>query len=67
MFNKAFLLGRIGKKVKLAYTKDACPVASFDMATNEYYKDKNGERGTDTGKVSRKRHQCSFKYRGRKY
>ena len=48
MFNKAFLLGRVGKEVKLAYTKDACPVASFDMATNEYYKDKNGERVTAT-------------------
>ena len=48
MFNKAFLLGRVGKEVKLAYTKDSCPVASFDMATNEYYKDKNGERVTAT-------------------
>lgn len=48
MFNKAFLLGRVGKEVKLAYTKDECPVASFDMATNEYYKDKNGERVTAT-------------------
>ncbi len=48
MFNKAFLLGRVGKDVKLAYTKDSCPVASFDMATNEYYKDKNGERATAT-------------------
>jgi single-strand DNA-binding protein len=48
MFNKAFLLGRVGKEVKLAYTKDSCPVASFDMATNEYYKDKDGERVTAT-------------------
>ena len=48
MFNKAFLLGRVGKEVKLAYTKDECPVASFDMATNEYYKDKDGERVTAT-------------------
>ena len=48
MFNKAFLLGRVGKDVKLAYTKDSCPVASFDMATNEYYKDKSGERATAT-------------------
>ena len=48
MFNKAFLLGRVGKEVKLSYTKDECPVASFDMATNEYFKDKNGERVTAT-------------------
>ena len=48
MFNKAFLLGRVGKEVKLAYTNDSCPVASFDMATNEYYKDKNGGRVTAT-------------------
>ena len=48
MFNKAFLLGRVGKEVKLSYTKDECPVASFDMATNEYYKDKDGERVTAT-------------------
>ena len=48
MFNKAFLLGRVGKEVKLAYTNDSRPVASFDMATNEYYKDKNGERVTAT-------------------
>ena len=48
MFNKAFLLGRVGKEVKLAYTKDECPVVSFDVATNEYYKDKNGERVTAT-------------------
>lgn len=40
--NKVILLGRLGKDPELKYTPQGTPVATFSMATNHGYKDKQG-------------------------
>lgn len=42
--NKAILLGNVGKEPTLRHLNDGTPVCNFTMATNERYKDRNGER-----------------------
>jgi single-strand DNA-binding protein len=42
--NKAMLLGYVGKDPELRYTSSGTAVASFSLATNESWKDKEGER-----------------------
>ena len=44
MVNKAILIGRLGKDPEVRYTQDGAAVTNFTMATDETYKDKNGEK-----------------------
>ena len=41
--NKVILLGNLGKDPEVKYTPQGTAVAKFTLATNERYKDKNGE------------------------
>ncbi len=40
--NKVILLGNLGKDPEVKYTPNGTPVAKFSLATNERYKDKDG-------------------------
>ena len=40
--NKVMLIGHLGSDPELRYTESNVPVANFNMATNESYKDQNG-------------------------
>ncbi len=40
--NKVVLLGRLGKDPEVKYTPQGTPVAKFTLATNERFKDKEG-------------------------
>jgi single-strand DNA-binding protein len=40
--NKVILLGNLGKDPDVKYTPQGTPVAKFSLATNERYKDKDG-------------------------
>ena len=42
--NKVILVGRLGKDPETRYTSGGQAVCHFSMATDETYKDKNGER-----------------------
>lgn len=42
--NKAILIGRLGKDPDVRYTPDGKIVTIFSLATDETYKDKNGEK-----------------------
>jgi single-strand DNA-binding protein len=42
--NKVILIGRLGADPELRYTTDGSPVASFNLATSETWKDKNGNK-----------------------
>ena len=42
--NKVILIGNVGKDPEVKYTPSGTPVAKFSLATNERYKDKNGQR-----------------------
>src|SRR6266403_1520568 len=42
--NKATLVGRLGRDPETRYTGGGSAVANFSVATDETYKDKNGER-----------------------
>ena len=44
MVNKVLLIGRLGKDPEVRYTPDGMMVTNFSLATDEYRKDKNGER-----------------------
>ena len=44
MVNKVMLVGRLGKDPEVRYTPDGTMVATFTMATNEQWRDKNGEK-----------------------
>lgn len=44
MINKAILVGRLGKDPEVRYTPDGAMVTNFSIATDESYKDKNGEK-----------------------
>ena len=46
--NKVILLGNAGKDAEVSYLKNDATVARFTVATNESYKDKNGEKQTRT-------------------
>jgi single-strand DNA-binding protein len=41
--NKAILIGNLGADPQLRYTPSGTAVASFNIATTEKFKDKNGE------------------------
>ena len=42
MVNKAILIGRLGRDPEVRYTQSGTAVASFTLATNEKWKDKEG-------------------------
>ena len=42
--NKAILIGRLGKDPEVKYTSGGQAVAKFSIATDETYKDRNGEQ-----------------------
>jgi single-strand DNA-binding protein len=44
MVNKVLLIGRLGKDPEVRYTPDGMMVTNFSLATDEYRKDKSGER-----------------------
>jgi single-strand DNA-binding protein len=44
MVNKAILIGRLGKDPEVRYTPDGAMVTNFNLATDEQWKDKNGEK-----------------------
>ena len=46
--NKVILLGRLGADPEVRYTQDQTPVASFNIATSINYKNKSGEKVTNT-------------------
>jgi len=41
--NKVILIGNLGKDPDVKYTQGGMPVAKFSLATNERYKDKDGQ------------------------
>src|SRR5215813_3367108 len=41
--NKVILVGNLGKDPEIKYTPQGTPVAKFSLATNERYKDKDGQ------------------------
>ena len=41
--NKVILIGNLGKDPEVKFTPSGTPVAKFALATNERFKDKNGE------------------------
>ncbi len=46
--NKVQLIGRLGADPELRYTTNGAAVASFNVATNESYKDKDGKQVEQT-------------------
>jgi single-strand DNA-binding protein len=46
--NKVILVGRLGGDPELRYTADGVPVATFNVATSETYKDKGGTKQEKT-------------------
>jgi len=42
--NKVILIGRLGGDPELRYTADGSPVATFNVATSETWKDKSGNK-----------------------
>ncbi len=48
MINKVILVGNLGKDPEVRHLESGAVVATFPIATNENYKDKNGEWQTQT-------------------
>ncbi len=46
--NKVILVGNVGNDPEVQYIKEDVPVAKFSLATNESYKNKAGEKVTNT-------------------
>lgn len=46
--NKVILVGHVGKDPEVQYVKEDVPVARFTLATSENYRNKNGEKVTNT-------------------
>ena len=46
--NKVILVGNVGNDPEVQYVQTDVPVARFRIATNESYKDKSGQRVTNT-------------------
>lgn len=44
MVNKVILIGRLGADPEVRYTQDGTMVTNFRIATDEQWKDKNGEK-----------------------
>jgi len=48
MYNKAFLIGNLGRDPEVRTTPSGQPVASFSIATNRRWRDKDGGRREET-------------------
>lgn len=48
MVNKAILIGHLGQDPGFSATQEGDEVASFSLATSDYWKDKSGERQSKT-------------------
>jgi len=48
MVNKVILIGNVGKDPEVKYIKEDVPVAKFSLATSESYKNRDGEKVTNT-------------------
>ena len=48
MFNRAELIGRLGKDPEVRYGQDGTAITSFNLATDEQWKDKGGEKQKKT-------------------
>jgi single-strand DNA-binding protein len=48
MVNKVLLVGNVGKDPEVRHIESGVAVANFPIATNESYKNKSGERVTNT-------------------
>lgn len=48
MLNKVMLIGNLGKDPELRYTQSGTAVASFNLATTETWKDKDGQKQEST-------------------
>lgn len=46
--NKVILIGRLGKDPEVRFTQGGDPVANFSLATDESYKDREGEKQKKT-------------------
>jgi len=46
--NKVILIGNVGRDVEMRHTPSGTAVAKFSLATNEVWKDKNGQRQEHT-------------------
>tara|TARA_R110002049_G_scaffold41623_2_gene125096 strand:- start:1881 stop:2327 length:447 start_codon:yes stop_codon:yes gene_type:complete len=46
--NKVILVGNLGKDPEVRHLENGATVANFSIATSESYKDKNGDRQTQT-------------------
>jgi single-strand DNA-binding protein len=44
MVNRVMLVGRLGKDPEMRYTPSGTPTTNFSVATDERWKDQNGER-----------------------
>jgi single-strand DNA-binding protein len=60
--NKVILVGRLGRDPEIRYTSGGQAVANFSIATDESYKDRNGERQkrTEWHKIVAWRKQAEF-------
>jgi single-strand DNA-binding protein len=48
MVNKVILIGRLGRDPEVSYTPDGTMITKFTLATDEQWKDKNGEKAQRT-------------------
>src|SRR5579885_2128727 len=46
--NKVILIGRVGRDPEVRYTPSGSPVATFSIATDESFKDRNGQQQQHT-------------------
>ena len=46
--NKVMLIGRLGRDPEIRYSTDGLAIANFSVATDESYKDRSGNRQTQT-------------------
>ena len=44
MLNKAMIIGRLGREPELKYTQSGMPVTTLNIATDESYLDRDGNR-----------------------
>lgn len=44
MLNKCMIIGRLGRDVELRYSQNGSPVASLNIATDESYTDRDGNK-----------------------
>ncbi len=46
--NKAIIIGNVGADIELAYTKENVAITNISVATNDSFKDKDGNKQDDT-------------------